>query len=34
MEDKKGFITWIKAHKKQLVVAGVSITVIIAIIVG
>lgn len=34
MEDKKGFIAWIKAHKKQLILAGVSITTIIAIVVG
>lgn len=34
MEDKKGFIVWIKAHKKQLILAGVSITAIIAIVIG
>lgn len=34
MEDKKGFIAWIKSHKKQLILAGVSITTIIAIVVG
>ena len=34
MEDKKGFITWIKAHKKQLILAGISITTVIAIVVG
>lgn len=34
MEDKKGFIAWIKAHKKQLILAGISITTVIAIVVG
>lgn len=34
MEDKKGFIACIKSHKKQLILAGVSITTIIAIVVG
>lgn len=34
MEDKKDFIAWVKAHKKQLIITGVSITTIIAIIVG
>lgn len=34
MEDKKGFIVWIKSHKKQLILAGVSITTIIPIVIG
>ncbi len=34
MEDKKDFIAWIKAHKKQLILAGISITTVIAIVVG
>ena len=34
MEDKKIFIVWIKSHKKQLILAGISITAIIAIVVG
>lgn len=29
-EQKKGFIEWIKAHKKELMIAGISITAIIA----
>lgn len=29
-EQKNGFIEWIKAHKKELLIAGVSITAIIA----
>ena len=34
MEDqKKGFIQWVKAHKKELVIAGISIASIIAIII-
>lgn len=31
-EDKKGFISWIKAHKKQLILAGLSITTLISIV--
>lgn len=34
MEDKNGFIAWIKAHKKQLILVGISITTVIAIVVG
>lgn len=34
MEDKRKFIAWIRAHKKQLIIAGVSITTLIAIVVG
>ncbi len=33
-EDKKGFITWIKAHNKQLILVGISIPAIIAIVLG
>jgi len=33
-EEKKGFIAWVKAHKKELITAGVSVAVIIAIILG
>lgn len=29
MEKKKNFIEWVKAHKKQLILAGISITVVI-----
>ena len=29
-EQKKGFIEWIKAHKNELLIAGISITAIIA----
>ena len=33
MEDqKKGFITWVKAHKKQLIIAGISAATLIGII--
>lgn len=32
--DKKGFLAWVKAHKKQLIMAGVGITTIIAVILG
>lgn len=33
-ERKKGFIEWIKAHKKELLIAGISITAIIAAVLG
>lgn len=33
-ENKKGFIAWIKAHKRQLLIAGISVTTIIGIIIG
>lgn len=33
-ESKKGFLIWIKLHKKQLVLAGISITAIVGIILG
>ena len=35
MEDqKKWFISWVKAHKKELIIAGISIATIIGIIVA
>ena len=33
-EEKKGFIAWVKAHKKELIIAGVSVTAIITVILG
>lgn len=33
-ENQKGFIAQVKAHKKQLLIAGVSVTAIIGIILG
>ncbi|MDR4888225.1 hypothetical protein RGU12_11750 [Fredinandcohnia sp. QZ13] len=33
-EQKNGFIQWVKANKKELIIAGVSISAIISIIVG
>lgn len=34
MEDqKKGFLTWVKAHKKELEIAGISITALIVIVI-
>jgi len=33
-ENKKEFITWIKRHTKQLILAGISVTAIIGIIIG
>ncbi|MEG0591550.1 MAG: hypothetical protein RR496_07890 [Lachnospiraceae bacterium] len=33
-EDKKGIVTWIKAHKKQLILIGISIPTLIAIVLG
>lgn len=32
--EKKTFVDWIKEHKKELIIAGVSIAAIIAVIVG
>ena len=32
MEDKTGILAWIKAHKKELIIAGISITAIISAI--
>lgn len=34
MEDKNSIVAWVKAHKKQLILAGISITAVIAIVVG
>lgn len=33
-ENKKGFVDWVKDHKKQLLVAGISVTAIIGTIIG
>ncbi len=33
-EEKKGFVAWVKVHKKELIIAGVSAGVIIAVILG
>lgn len=33
-EEKKDFIAWVKDHKKELIIAGVSVATIIAIILG
>lgn len=33
-EKKKGFIAWVKAHRKQLVLAGISVATIIGVIIG
>ena len=33
-KDKNGIVTWIKAHKKQLVFIGISIPTLIAIVLG
>ena len=33
-EDKNGIVTWIKAHKKQLVFIGISIPTLIDIVLG
>lgn len=32
--EKKTFVDWIKEHKKELIIAGVSIAAIIAVIIG
>lgn len=34
IEDKKGIMDWIKAHKKQLILIGISIPTLIAIVLG
>lgn len=34
MEERKSLIQWIKEHKKELIIAGVSIAAIIAVIIG
>lgn len=33
-KEKKTFVDWIKEHKKELVIAGVSIAAIIAVVIG
>jgi predicted transcriptional regulator len=34
MEEKKSFLLWVKVHKKQLIIAGVSLATIVGIILG
>lgn len=34
MEERKDLIQWVKMHKKELIIAGVSISAIIAVIIG
>ena len=34
MEERKGLINWIKAHKKELIIAGISVGTLIMIILG
>ena len=34
MEERKSLIQWVKEHKKELIIAGVSIAAIIAVIIG
>jgi len=34
MEDKTGILAWIKAHKKELIITGTSMTAIIGVILG
>ena len=33
-KEKKTFVDWVKEHKKELIIAGVSIAAIIAVIIG
>lgn len=33
-EKKKSFIAWVKAHRKQLLFAGISVTAILGVIIG
>ena len=33
-EHQKGFLAWVKDHKKQLIIAGISVTTLIGIILG
>lgn len=33
-KDRKGFVAWIKAHKKQLILVGISIPTITAVVLG
>lgn len=34
MEEKKSFLIWVKEHKKQLIIAGVSVATIVGIIIA
>ncbi len=34
MEEKTSILAWIKAHKKELVIAGISITALVGVILG
>ena len=34
MSENNKFVSWVKAHKTELIIAGVSITAIIGIILG
>ena len=34
MEEKQTFIKWVKAHKKELIVAGIGVTALVALIVA
>lgn len=34
MNEKHKFVNWVKAHKKQLLIAGISVTAVIGIIIG
>ena len=33
-KEKKAFVNWVKKHKKELITAGVSVTIIITVILG
>lgn len=33
-QQKKGLIAWVKAHRKELIIAGISVAVVIGIILG
>lgn len=34
MEERKGIIQWIKEHKKELIIAGVSIEALVLVVIG
>ena len=34
MNEKHKFVNWVKDHKKQLLIAGISVTAVIGIIIG
>lgn len=34
VDDRKGFIVWIKEHKSQILLAGISVTAILATVLG